>query len=104
MGCSPRIQGQNTDAVWLDDGSCTSAHRHVSALDLASWVGRAAQQAWPGVLIRCPSTVQIGTARGSVSGYCQWRPGEWCTDPGERVAAEIGDGHRVILRVICENR
>src|SRR5439155_17259611 len=27
---------------------------------------------------------------------------EWCTDPGERVAAEVGDGHRVILRVIRE--
>ena len=32
----------------------------------------------------------------------QLRPAEWCTDPGERVATDVSDGHRVILRVICE--
>ena len=43
-------------------------------------------------------------ARRDLPAGLEWRPAEWCTDPGERVAAEVGDGHRVILRVICENR
>jgi len=31
-------------------------------------------------------------------------PPEWCTDSGRRVAADVGDGHRAILRVISHNR
>ena len=96
----PRVHGRPTRATSFDRRELASfVHRDVPL----SWTftNIPMSAGWP-YRARVQWTVAIADQRWRVTRSGVQQSG--VRPPGERVAADVGDGHRVILRVICENR